>query len=276
MAETEPGQRKTANATSVGRERRQAAAVCYRAGKRGIEFLLVQTRGGRWIFPKGGVEPGLTHAQSAALEAVEEAGVHGRMEEIAFTRYFRPRSETASGEERSRRFSERVSAVTAHLCEVLSLEPPRESRRRPTWFSVEKTKRRLRQDRTPEFGAELSRVVDHAVSRIQRLRHQQEIASRSANPAYYKDPLHRVHFDASVHSHFHFAEIQAAVRAHFRLARQLGAAAMRRPTLRLGAGAAAITETPRNVTPNVTPITSARRTDAPHRANPPSRQKRLR
>ena len=55
----------------------QVAAVCYRVRKSGIEFLLVQTRGGRWIFPKGSVEPGLTHAQAAALEAFEEAGVVG-------------------------------------------------------------------------------------------------------------------------------------------------------------------------------------------------------
>ncbi len=272
MARSEPGQRKTANATNVEGEPRQAAAVCYRAGKRGLEFLLVRTRGGRWTFPKGGVEPGLSPAQSAALEAVEEAGVHGRMEEIAFTRYFRPKPDTASGEEPSRRFSERVFVVTAHLCEVLSLEPPRESKRAPTWFGVEKTKRRLRQKRTPEFGAELSRVVSHAVSRIQRLRHQQEIASRSANAAYYKDPLHRVHFDASVNSHAHFAEIQAAMRAHFHLARQLSATTIRQPTLSLGAGDASVSETPRNVTP----INSARRTEAPHRASPPSRQKRQR
>ena len=42
------------------KRRQQVAAVCYRVGKSGIEFLLVQTRSGRWIFPKGGVEPGLT------------------------------------------------------------------------------------------------------------------------------------------------------------------------------------------------------------------------
>src|SRR5271155_2735893 len=68
----------------LSKKRQQVAAVCYRMGRRGIEFLLVQTRGGRWIFPKGGVERGLTYAQSAALEAFEEAGVHGRMEEIPF------------------------------------------------------------------------------------------------------------------------------------------------------------------------------------------------
>src|SRR5207244_2308926 len=44
------------------RKCQQVAAVCYRIRGSGIEFLLVQTRGGRWTFPKGGVEPGLTHA----------------------------------------------------------------------------------------------------------------------------------------------------------------------------------------------------------------------
>jgi len=53
----------------------QVAAVCYQISKRGLEFLLVRTRNGRWTFPKGSVESGLTHAQAAALEAFEEAGV---------------------------------------------------------------------------------------------------------------------------------------------------------------------------------------------------------
>ena len=58
------------------------AAVCYRVRGAGIEFLLIRTRrSGRWTFPKGSAEPGLTHAQAAALEAFEEAGVHGRIEE---------------------------------------------------------------------------------------------------------------------------------------------------------------------------------------------------
>src|SRR5215813_12123544 len=90
----------------------QVAAVCYRVRKGGIEFLLVQTRGGRWTFPKGSAEPGLTHAQAAALEAFEEAGVHGRIEEMSFTLYTRrkrgPRNATTVD-----------LAVNAHLCEVL-------------------------------------------------------------------------------------------------------------------------------------------------------------
>lgn len=68
----------------------QVAAVCYRWRNDCIEFLLVRTRGGeRWTFPKGSAEPGLTHAQAAALEAFEEAGVHGRIEEASFATYVR-------------------------------------------------------------------------------------------------------------------------------------------------------------------------------------------
>jgi hypothetical protein len=59
--------------------------------------------------------------------------------------------------------------VNACLCEVSRLSPPEESDRNPTWFSVEKAKQRLRQDRAPSYGAELARVLDRAVARIRRL-----------------------------------------------------------------------------------------------------------
>ncbi|MBI1740138.1 MAG: NUDIX domain-containing protein [Candidatus Koribacter versatilis] len=140
----------------------QVAAVCYRVRKSGIEFLLVRTRSGRWTFPKGSAEPGLTHAQAAALEAFEEAGVHGRMEEASFTRYVRRKR----GGERD---SAVATVVNAHLCEVLWLDPPQEAGRNPTWFSAEKATRRLREDRAADFGAELARVVERAVGRIERL-----------------------------------------------------------------------------------------------------------
>jgi 8-oxo-dGTP pyrophosphatase MutT (NUDIX family) len=152
------------------RECEQVAAVCYRVRGGGIEFLLVKTGKGRWIFPKGSVEPGLTHAQAAALEAFEEAGVHGRMEEAAFARYIRRRRREARNA--VGRSAEKESAVNAHLCEVLRLVPPPELDRNPTWFSAEKAKRRLQEDRMPDFGAELARVVDRAVSRIRRSRSQ--------------------------------------------------------------------------------------------------------
>src|ERR1700746_1720474 len=95
------------------RQRQQVAAVCFRILSTGVEFLLVRTRRGRWTFPKGGAQAGLTHAQSAALEAFEEAGVHGRIEEMAFVRYTQ-RKLAAENE-----LGYVQASVRAHLCEVL-------------------------------------------------------------------------------------------------------------------------------------------------------------
>lgn len=151
----------------------QVAAICFRVRGTDIEFLLVQTGKGRWIFPKGGAEPGLTHAQAAALEAFEEAGVHGRMEEASFTSYVQRKRG------RMRRVTE--LSVSAHLCEVLRLVTPAELNRNPTWFVASKAKKRLRDDRAPAHGADLVRVIDRAVARIQRLRRDPDTAP-SARP----------------------------------------------------------------------------------------------
>jgi ADP-ribose pyrophosphatase YjhB (NUDIX family) len=154
-----------------------------------VEFLLVRTRGGRWIFPKGNAEPGLTHAQAAALEAFEEAGVHGRMEEACFSRYSRRR-------EPSERASQKTVTVNAHLCEVSRLESPQESGRTPTWFSAEKTKRLLREDRSPEYGNDLARVIGRAVTRIELSRNDRKLgAERSKNADHVTaDALRNVQF----------------------------------------------------------------------------------
>ena len=139
---------------------KQVAAVCYRVRRAEIEFLLVQTRNGRWTFPKGRAEPGLTHAQAAALEAFEEAGVHGRMEQASFARYVRRKGGNSENSAQTQ------LSFSAHLCEVLRLDPPQESNRNRTWFSIADTKRNLREDRDRDYGAKLARVVDRAVERI--------------------------------------------------------------------------------------------------------------
>lgn len=135
----------------------QVAAACYRFGKNGLEFLLVRTRGGRWIFPKGSAEPGLTHAQAAALEAFEEAGVHGRMEEASFIQY--SRYKRGSGTE---------IVVKVYLCQVQRLDRAPEAGRDPTWFSPERAVKKLRDDRGQKHGAELARVIEEAVRRIKK------------------------------------------------------------------------------------------------------------
>jgi 8-oxo-dGTP pyrophosphatase MutT (NUDIX family) len=181
------------------RECEQVAAVCYRVGSKGVEFLLVRTRGsGRWTFPKGSTEAGLTHAQAAALEAFEEAGVHGRIEEASFARYVRRKGDGR----KSRRAGERETAVNAHLCEVSRLSPPQESNRDRTWFSAQDARQRLREGREAREGASFARVVDRAVARISQLRSRTEVIDvrqRDVVPggvAVRQDALQEVRFEA--------------------------------------------------------------------------------
>jgi len=140
-------------------ERVHVAAVCYRLKDDEPEFLLVRTRGGRWTFPKGGVDGDATYAEAAAREAYEEAGVRGRIELEPFHCYFHSKR----GRFRSR---QSVVSVHAHLCEVERLLSPKEDHRDPTWFSADKARRRLRDNRTAELAGEVIEVIDRAVIRI--------------------------------------------------------------------------------------------------------------
>lgn len=68
-------------------KRRQVAALCYRRRKKGVEVLLVSSRGrGRWILPKGNPELGSTPEKMAAREALEEAGAVGKVRREPFMR----------------------------------------------------------------------------------------------------------------------------------------------------------------------------------------------
>lgn len=61
---------------------RQAGALPYALIEGRVAFLLITTRrSGKWIFPKGAIEPDMTPWDSAALEALEEAGVSGQIEQ---------------------------------------------------------------------------------------------------------------------------------------------------------------------------------------------------
>ena len=65
------------------------AAIPYRTtAAGGIEVLLVTSRGkGRWILPKGKVEPGMTASQSAEQEVYEEAGATGVVDQISLASF---------------------------------------------------------------------------------------------------------------------------------------------------------------------------------------------
>lgn len=144
------------------------AAICFRFEDE-LEFLLVRTRAGRWTFPKGGVDGDRSFAAAAAREAYEEAGVRGRVDPDRFIRY-RDLKPNAS----------REVLVDAHLCKVIKQGNPPESHRNPTWFRLEKAKRRLREGRPPRYASELERVVDRVAAHLSpNWRHRP--ASRSSS-----------------------------------------------------------------------------------------------
>jgi len=67
---------------------RQSGVIPYRMLDGSFEILLITSRRkGRWIIPKGIVEPELTVAESACKEAEEEAGVVGGVSAVPLGEY---------------------------------------------------------------------------------------------------------------------------------------------------------------------------------------------
>lgn len=67
---------------------KQAGAIPYAVVQGQVVFLLVTSRGsGRWIFPKGEPIEGLEPWQTAAQEALEEAGIEGEVDSHPLGRY---------------------------------------------------------------------------------------------------------------------------------------------------------------------------------------------
>ena len=66
----------------------QSAALPYRHHKGSVQIMLVTSSSDqKWVIPKGICEPGLTPQESAAKEALEEAGVIGQIGETCIGRY---------------------------------------------------------------------------------------------------------------------------------------------------------------------------------------------
>ena len=113
-------------------ERRQVAALPWRRGDQGIEILLVTSRETRrWVTPKGGRMPGLTDAEAAAVEALEEAGIEGVIghEPLGTFRYLKV----------LKRRAPRWCVVSIYPLEVLTVHADWKERgqRDRLWMSVE-------------------------------------------------------------------------------------------------------------------------------------------
>ena len=72
-----PRTKSLAKSLPVRGRGRQVAALCWRSQPMLQVLLVTALRTHRWILPKGWPMPGESSAQSAAIEALEEAGVAG-------------------------------------------------------------------------------------------------------------------------------------------------------------------------------------------------------
>ncbi len=70
----------------------QSAVIPYRFRDNQLEILLITSRKRkRWIIPKGIIEPNMTPEESAAKEALEEAGVNGKVSSKLIGTYTYPK-----------------------------------------------------------------------------------------------------------------------------------------------------------------------------------------
>lgn len=106
----------------------QSGVIPYRFKGEKPEVLLITSRGrGRWIIPKGVIDPGMTAIESACKEAYEEAGIRGEAGATALGKY---QYEKWGG----------TCTVAVFALKVLTvLESwPEDGIRRRKWMSVEK------------------------------------------------------------------------------------------------------------------------------------------
>jgi 8-oxo-dGTP pyrophosphatase MutT (NUDIX family) len=133
---------------------RQFAALPYRRTKGGrIEILLVTSRETRrWIVPKGWPISGVEPHNLAALEAMEEAGVTGKVEEKSIGAY---RYEKKRGDG-----SIVLCTVDTFALEVEERMPvwPEQGERERKWFAPEEAAEKVQE---PELRALIKKLAKH-------------------------------------------------------------------------------------------------------------------
>lgn len=104
----------------------QSGVIPYRIEDGVMRVLLITSQSGRrWVIPKGIVEPGLSAAVSAAKEALEEAGIEGRVDPVPMGSYKR------------KKWGGTCSVAVFVMAVETVFEDWAESHRRRRWLTVE-------------------------------------------------------------------------------------------------------------------------------------------
>lgn len=112
----------------------QSAVIPFRYKKDKLQILLITSlRSGKWIIPKGMVEPDLNAQQSAMQEAFEEAGVEGKIFPDVLGKYSYKKWGGLC----------KVKIFSMEVENILN-EWPEKNLRRRKWFSAEKAAHQIK------------------------------------------------------------------------------------------------------------------------------------
>lgn len=128
----------------------QTGALCWRMHRGRVQILLITSRDtGRWVLPKGWPMPGKSMAEAAALEAWEEAGVEGVVQDTVLGQFHYDKVMPAKAS-----IPCIVSVFGLRVTRLLPRFPERKQRRRK-WFTLEKAQLQVAE---PELRALLRAI----------------------------------------------------------------------------------------------------------------------
>jgi phosphohistidine phosphatase len=124
----------------------QSAVIPFRRTPEGKEVLITGSSSGRhWVVPKGIVDPGLSPAESAGVEAREEAGVEGKISDNRLGTFTYEKWGAVC----------EVEVYAMEVTHILPVEHWEESHRQRTWVSAETAAAMLYQKAFGPFIAQL-------------------------------------------------------------------------------------------------------------------------
>ena len=116
----------------------QSSVIPWRIKNGEVEILVIlSSKKKHWVVPKGIWEPGLTARESAAKEALEEAGIEGLVADSAIGTYVYPKWGASCT----------VEVYPMEVSRVLPDEEWQEAHRGREWVSLKQAANRLKQDK---------------------------------------------------------------------------------------------------------------------------------
>jgi 8-oxo-dGTP pyrophosphatase MutT (NUDIX family) len=131
-----------------------ALCVCIADDEKPLILLVTSRDTGRWVIPKGWPAKRLKAYEAAAREAMEEAGVSGKIgsKPIGSYEYLRPHQS-----------SDQLHTVSVYLMAVRSALDrwPEEAQRARAWFSISTAARQVAEPELRRLIRRIGRLKDH-------------------------------------------------------------------------------------------------------------------